>query len=74
MNDPRRHLWSGWCAAFSVFAVYSQAGAKRDDVSAEHDEVLAGPDPAVVSVEHRAVLESLGWRPVPKHRCWARFT
>lgn len=43
--------------AFEIFKKYPHSGY----VSAEHDEVYSGPDPAVVSDEDKAALEELGW-------------
>lgn len=45
--------------ALLIFDEYESGGF----LSAEHDEIFAGPDPEVVSAEHRAELESYGWRP-----------
>jgi hypothetical protein len=56
--------------AFTIFAGYPGA----DDVSAEHDVLFAGPDPAVVSAEHTARLEELGWFTNSEFDCFSYFT
>lgn len=45
--------------AFEIFRKYPQ----DEMVTAEHDEVYAGPDPRIVSDEDKAELEKLGWTP-----------
>lgn len=44
--------------SFTIFAKYQTAG---EAIVAEHDEIWAGPDPAVMSAEDRATIERLGW-------------
>lgn len=67
------HNWAGWAEAFTIFAKYA-TGSKIDGVCATHDQVLAGPRPAVVTPEDRARLLALGWR-VDRHLdSFARFT
>lgn len=49
-----------WARAFTIFAKYDPED--EHDVSAEHDVVYAGSDPAQVSDEDKTELETLGWR------------
>lgn len=43
--------------ALDIFAKYEH----RPWLSAEHDELFAGPDPSVVSAEDIEALDQLGW-------------
>lgn len=62
-----------WARAFTIFALYPDGGS--DEVAAEHDEVYAGPNPDVVSPEHLAELETLGWTPDSESgECFHKFT
>lgn len=47
-----------WIESFEIFKKYE---ANDGLAGAEHDEVFAGPDPEVVSVEDTKRLEELGW-------------
>lgn len=57
--------------AMEIFASYDDDSAS---VSAEHDEIYAGPDPTVVSAEHIAELGQLDWHPVPDSNTFRMFT
>ena len=46
--------------ALEIFNKYDHPGKY---VSAEHDELFAGPEASVVSPEDLATLDELGWRP-----------
>ena len=59
-----------WARAFTIFALYDTDG----DVSPQHDEVYAGPDPSLVSPEHLAELETLGWTANDDYDCFHKFT
>ena len=45
-------------AALQIFNKYGHSKF----LSAEHDEIFAGPEPSDVSAEDIAELEKLGWR------------
>ncbi len=53
--------WAEWAEAFAIFAKYAPACSKYNDVSAEHDEIWAGPDADEVSAEDVERLNELGW-------------
>jgi hypothetical protein len=55
--------------AFEIFGAYPGI----QSISAEHDEIYAGPDVGIVSPEHVAELERLGWLPC-EYECFRRFT
>jgi len=55
--------------AFTIFKKYSS----NDSISAEHDELFAGPDPSIVSKEDLARLKQLHWHPV-EYGCFRMFT
>lgn len=57
--------------AMEIFASYD---GQREGISAEHDEIFAGPNPLVVSAEHLAELEELLWFPVPDSGTFRYFT
>lgn len=57
--------------AMQIFASYN---GQREDISAEHDEIFAGPDPAAVSAEHLDELEGLNWLPVRGLNTFRYFT
>jgi hypothetical protein len=78
-TKDRQSSYRAWSEAFAIFAKYSEEvpgtrGGNRDDVSAEHDEVYAGPSPEVVTKSDSARLEELGWLPCGEHDCWKRFS
>lgn len=52
------YTYAAWAEAFTIFAKYS---SEFYQISAEHDIVYAGPDPAVVSEEDKTRLEALNW-------------
>jgi hypothetical protein len=58
-----------WARAFTIFSQYTPSG----DVSAEHDEVHAGPDPEVVSDADKAELASLHWHVSEEYNCFKTF-
>lgn len=53
--------YAGYARAFTIFAEYEPDALYG--VHPSHDELQAGPDSDVVSEEHLAELESLGWTP-----------
>jgi hypothetical protein len=57
--------------AFTIFASYPD---ERPGISAEHDEIWAGPNPAVMTAEDLAELEQLRWMPDHAHETFHRFT
>ena len=64
--------WADYAKAFAIFAKYGDGAGKTQ---ARHDELLAGPDPELVSAEDCAQLEALGWGPDEESgECWYRFT
>jgi len=56
--------------ALSIFKSYG--GSQW--LSAEHDEIHAGPDPKIVSKEHIRKLEALGWHPDESYGSFYYFT
>lgn len=70
-SAPHARTYRGWAESFAIFAKYSEPD-HFDHVAAEHDEIYAGPNPAVVSVEDRLALEALCWRADEKLHCFAR--
>lgn len=46
--------------AFTIFSKYS---LRHQEIAAEHNELFAGPESEIVSVEDRQRLEELGWYP-----------
>lgn len=57
--------------AYTIFAKYSEP---RDQNShAEHDELMAGPSPDIVSDEDKERLSELGWM-VHEEDCFYKFT
>lgn len=52
-------IYARMARAFQIFDSYGDPN--EQDISAEHDEIFAGPDPEVVSAEHLIELEQLGW-------------
>lgn len=73
-RDPKSYTYAGWAEAFEIFARYSLSEGADYGVSAEHDELLAGPSPVVVAPADVARLEALGWHPVKEHGCFRRCT
>lgn len=61
--------YTSFVIAFSVFAAYTKG---RDHVAAEHDELFAGPDPAVVSDADLIKLEKHGWTARPDLGCFRK--
>lgn len=61
-------FYSKFIEALTIFQKYDH----WQNLSAEHDEVYAGPSPEVVSAEDLARLEELGWH---EHdgSCFMRF-
>lgn len=56
--------------AFMIFARY---GGKQD-LSAEHDVIYAGPDPSKVVREDVERLDKLGWAVEEEFGCFRMFT
>lgn len=65
-------VYQQWARAFEIFASYPHE--RFEGVSAQHDEVFAGPDPAVVSAEHLAELEAMNWLADQQYSTFRRFT
>lgn len=63
--------YSDWAEAFTIFAKYDD---KQYGVSAEHDEVYAGPSPSSVSEDDIEKLDSLGWTASEDYDCFHKFT
>jgi hypothetical protein len=57
MSDKQLTYYEELIRALQIFKEYDS----DEFMSAEHDIVYAGPDPADVSPEHLAELEELGW-------------
>jgi hypothetical protein len=74
VRDKTASRWSGWSEAFAIFAKYSPKDAGIDHVSAEHDELYAGPSPGSVSPDDLSRLEALGWHQNKRCDCFSRFT
>lgn len=55
--------------ALSIFDKYDHFKS----VSAEHDEIYAGPSPSKVSPEDISELDKLGWHPVEEYDCFRKF-
>lgn len=68
----RDHSYDGWSKAFAIFAKYHDG--KHGHVSAEHDEVFAGPNPDVVSDADKAELERYGWSVDEDVECFRHLT
>jgi hypothetical protein len=71
MTAPDLTEYGHMARAFLIFDMY---GNDRQGVSAEHDQIWAGPNPAIVSPEHRAELDTLGWHADEPHQTFYRFT
>lgn len=56
-----------------AFQIFDSYGTERQGVSAEHDQIWAGPDPADVTDEHIAELEQLGWHTDRAHNTFYAF-
>lgn len=67
------NIYADWAQAFAIFAKYKDLGHDSGGVSAQHDVVYAGPDPAVVSPEDTEILTSLRWLPSDEAPCWQKF-
>jgi hypothetical protein len=59
MSDQRLSYYEELIRALQIFKEYDS----DEFMSAEHDEIHAGPNPELVSAEHIAELEELGWHP-----------
>ena len=71
MKKPEeRYTWEAWIEVFQIFQRY---GALVMDISAEHDVIYAGPDPAKVSEEDKDRLDTLGWNSSEEYACFYRF-
>lgn len=57
-----RSVYTEYVEAFTIFDKYRDS-AYPPSVSAEHDELFAGPPAWVVSMEDLAALEKLHWIP-----------
>ncbi len=65
------NVYQEMARAMEIFASYPVN--RGGNVSAAHDEIWAGPDPTVVSAEHLAELEQLGWRASESHETFHKF-
>jgi hypothetical protein len=54
--------------ALQIFRKYEHV----QSISAEHDEIFGGPDPALVLESDKVRLRELGWRP-SEFGCFASF-
>jgi hypothetical protein len=63
-------IYARMARAFQIFDSYGNPN--EQDISAEHDEIYAGPDPEVVSPEHLIELEALGWHASDGEECFYR--
>lgn len=61
--------WAEFAEAFTIFAKYDMT---YQGVSAEHDEIYAGPPPYDVSDYDLVKLDKLGWRP-SEYDCFQKF-
>jgi hypothetical protein len=62
-----------WAESFTIFDKYTDPDKPFGDVSAEHDEIYAGPDPEDVSIEDKERLDTLGWQEEDKYGCFSYF-
>jgi hypothetical protein len=62
-------IYSAFVEGFGIFHKYDG----YQDLSAEHDVIYAGPDPAKVSDEDVARLEELGWHIDREYDCFRHF-
>lgn len=61
-----------WIESINIFASYADGGTDSSfEISAEHDELYAGPDPETVSEEDKKRLDELGW--FESDGCFQRF-
>lgn len=58
-NSSSLNVYERMARAMAIFNSYPVE--RGGSIHAEHDEMYAGPDPEVVSAEHKAELEELGW-------------
>lgn len=56
-------------AAFAIFAKYDH----EVGVAAQHDIILAGPDPDAVTAKDAAALIALDWHREYTLECWGFF-
>ena len=59
--------------ALEIFADYQPDLTERV-LSAEHDQVFAGPEPSEVSEAHMAELDALGWHADHSNGCFWSWT
>ena len=69
----RDNNWANYAEAFSIFAKYG-AEDSYCNVSAEHDELYAGPEPDIVTATDTQRLNELGWSPDKRTNCFRKFT
>lgn len=62
--------YAAWAEAFAIFHQYPEEYAH---VSAEHDVIYAGPNPEIVSEEHKLRLSDLHWQADTELGCFYRF-
>lgn len=62
--------YADWAEAFLLFAKYEAEGW---EVSAEHDVIYAGPDPAIVTDIDKKRLSELGWDTEEQYECFYHF-
>lgn len=59
MSDKTLSYYDELIRALEIFKLYHG----EEYMTAEHDEIKAGPAPEIVSAEHILELEELGWHP-----------
>lgn len=62
-----------WAESFTIFAKYVDPEKPFGDVSFEHEEMYAGPDPEDVSAQDKERLAVLGWIEKDKYGCFMHF-
>jgi len=70
-----KNEWAEWAEAFRIFSKYPHTGEASDSlVSAQRDEVFAGPDPSIVDEVDRQRLQELGWHSHDEFECFHKYT
>jgi len=70
-----KNEWAEWAEAFTIFSKYPHTGESNDElVSAQRDEVFAGPNPSIVDEVDRQRLQELGWDEEVEFECFHKYT
>jgi hypothetical protein len=71
MSSTVNRPYADYRQAFEIFGRYPDPDG--GNLSAEHDQLWAGPDPADVSLDDLRILNDLGWHADPNNGCFHKF-